>query len=237
MSSEPHDARLCVLCAQWLVWKYSVISKVSVPWTIAPLVSVTTVLAAGVVWRVWSHYRRYGMIGIHLFRSGGPADRVRDVLLVMFFAEVTAEAVLAALGRLPLVGGLGRVPQLDDAFFRIVGAVLTLLGILGLVVGQGQLGRSWGIGLDRTMRPGLRTNGLYAFCRNPIYVSFWFWALGDVLLLPTWLSLTALVVFTIVLWSYIVEEEKYLSHAYGDAYFAYQHHVGRFFPRAGKAAS
>jgi protein-S-isoprenylcysteine O-methyltransferase Ste14 len=202
-------------------------------WTLAPLVDVATVLVAGVVWRVWWHHRRYGLIGVHLFRSRHPIDRIRDVLLVLFFCEVTAGAVLAAMGRLPVMGILGRVPQVDGAFFRIAGAVLTSFGVLGLVIGQGHLGRSWGIGVDRTMRPGLRTNGLFGVCRNPIYVSFWFWALGYVLLLPTWMSLVAFVVFMIVLRSYVVEEEKHLARAYGEAYLAYQRRVGRFFPRIG----
>lgn len=57
---------------------------------------------------------------------------------------------------------------------------------------------------------------------------------GFTLLLPTWLSLTALVGAFFGIRQQVLEEEAYLLRAYGNAYLAYAGRVGRFLPGVGR---
>jgi protein-S-isoprenylcysteine O-methyltransferase Ste14 len=200
-------------------------------WRIAPLTVVLAALAAGVVWRIWSHWRRYGTLGVFLFRSRVAAHHVRDALLVAFFAVVTLQAAAVALAPASATAVVGTLPHLEASVWRTLGVVLAIGAAIVLVASQRQLGSSWRIGVDEATRPGLCTDGLYRFCRNPIYVSWWIWAVGYLLLLPTWVSLLALCELTLTFYWYVEEEEKYLARVYGKAYFTYSRRVGRFVPR------
>jgi len=202
-------------------------------WRLVPLACVLLFVALAVFWRMWSQHRRCGTFGVLLFQSGAPKYQVRDALLVAFFVVVTLQAALIAF--LPGQAAVdGRLQCLESSALRMIGVALAIGATVCLVIGQMQLGSSWRVGVDETTRLGLRTDGLYAFCRNPIYLCWWIWTLGYVLLLPTWVSVLVLVVLTFAIHWYVEEEEQYLSRAYGDAYLAYSQRVGRYVPWAGR---
>lgn len=114
------------------------------------------------------------------------------------------------------------------------GTVLLFGGIALLVAAQLNLGASWRIGIEEGARPGLITNGLYRFCRNPIFLAILIMLTGYTLLLPTSLSIALLIGAFIGIRQQVLTEEAYLSRTYGDAFHAYARHVGRFVPGIGK---
>jgi protein-S-isoprenylcysteine O-methyltransferase Ste14 len=202
-------------------------------WRMVPLASVLSFVALTIFWRMWSQRRRYGTLGVLLFQSDTPKYHVRDALLVSFFVLVTLQAVLVAF--LPgQIAAVGPVRCLEGPALRMLGFWLAIAGTVLLVIGQEQLGSSWRVGVDDATRPGLRTDGMYAFCRNPIYVFWWIWTVGYLLLVPTWMSVLVLLALTLAIHWYIEEEEEYLTRAYGDLYRAYGRRVGRFLPRVGR---
>jgi protein-S-isoprenylcysteine O-methyltransferase Ste14 len=96
------------------------------------------------------------------------------------------------------------------------------------------LGASWRIGIDAGASPGLVTDGMYRFCRNPIFSAMFLTLAGLAVLQPTWLSAVAIVGAFMAVRSQVVEEEAYLLKTYANDYRAYARRVGRFVPRLGR---
>ena len=114
--------------------------------------------------------------------------------------------------------------------------------IIGLIVAlTGQLVRAVTVGLDYIVRGGrdrqvyadrLVTGGIFAHCRNPLYVGNYLLLLGVGLAANSFLFLCiAMPVFTFVYWAIIAAEENYLHHKFGKEFEDYYRRVNRFWPR------
>lgn len=196
-----------------------------------PLLGISTFFAVGVVLRGWIQYRRYGHTGIVLFQSRDPGRLLRDALFCALFAALIVEAALFALTArsLLLLPTLLLTPTLLPC-----GAILMGAGIALTAAAQLGMGASWRIGIDERSTPGLVTAGLYQFCRNPIYLGMIASLAGYALMLPTWLSLGAVLGATWCIRAQTLEEEAYLERTYGAAFREYAARVGRFVPGLGK---
>ena len=117
-----------------------------------------------------------------------------------------------------------------ESTLRVVaGAVAVVLGALG----------SWGFvrafaetGQDRNPRtptPSLVTDGLFAYSRNPAYVSLTLLYLGIALLLDNvWMIVFLVPVLVLMHYGVVVREERYLTEKFGDEYRAYTERVRRW---------
>ncbi len=92
------------------------------------------------------------------------------------------------------------------AFFALV-----FISLVGLIVAQLQMGASWRIGIEHGARPGLITSGLFRWSRNPIYVAVLVGLSGYLLIVPTWISLSAFVAMLVGVLMVVADEESYLS--------------------------
>ena len=200
-----------------------------------PFAGVLTTLVVAFVWRPWLQQRRHGSYGMLLFRTGGPAQQLRDAFAVALFALLLAQSLVAALApeSLPLAQADRRAPA---ALRHALGALLMLAGLVLLVTAQLELGASWRIGIDPAARPGLVTSGVYALSRNPIFLALLVIVAGYMLLIPTFLSAALLAGGYLGTRLQIAAEEAYLVRAYGDEYRAYARRVGRLVPRIGVRA-
>ena len=110
--------------------------------------------------------------------------------------------------------------------FRIIGAVLIALGIFVWFMGAMRSGMDDNISENR-----LKTDGIYAWVRNPMYSGIWFLITGislmwhNVLILP--LILIDWIIMSIVLKN---TEEKWLLDLYGQEYTEYKKRVNRSIP-------
>jgi protein-S-isoprenylcysteine O-methyltransferase Ste14 len=201
-----------------------------------PVAGVLVFLGVGVVLRSVLHRRWYGGSGIAVVASDQPSrswiERVAfalPVLLVLEALVACSEAGDAAFSSL--------APETWRGPLAAFGFAGMLLGTAAMFIAQLDMGASWRIGIDRRENPGLVTNGLYGYSRNPIYL-FMFVALGGfVLLLPGWPALLTFVATLIGIRIAVVGEEAHLAATYGDAYRAYSSRVGRFVPGLGKLTS
>lgn len=130
----------------------------------------------------------------------------------------------AAYAWIPAFEGLRADP------FRWSGVVLSALGLVVAWLAQGQMGRSWRFGPDRDAPPPLVTEGIFGFCRNPIYLSMMLAGTGLFLLLADAFSAVLLAVGLFSLNVLVRLEEAFLREAHGAAYEAYLSRVGRFGP-------
>ena len=198
---------------------------------LTPLLLLAMFIGVGFGWRSWLHRRRFGGSGVVLFRSGRRSQHLREASLLLLVVVLIAQAV-AVLVAPSLVEAMRVFPSTDAMWW--IGMALMLAATALMVIAQLDMGASWRVGLDEGARPGLVVGGLYRVCRNPIYVALFTALTGYALLLPTWLS-WGLVASTIVgVRRQVVVEEAYLLRAYGAAYTAYAHRVGRFIPTLGR---
>lgn len=200
-------------------------------WRVLPLIAMLMLTGIALVWRPWLQYRRYGTLGIVVFRSSNRWHNVRDALVTVGFAlamwQAFAGAFYALGPRLPIDGHLA-------LFSNVTGAILMFGGLFVLVWAQLDLGASWRIGIEEGARLGLVTDGLYRYSRNPIFAGLLAMIVGYALLLPTWLSLGLLVGAYIGVRRQISAEETYLLKTYAEAYRTYARRVGRFLPGIGR---
>jgi protein-S-isoprenylcysteine O-methyltransferase Ste14 len=200
-------------------------------WHFLPLAGLVILIAIAFYLRPLLQFYRYGTFGIFLFRSGSVAQHVRDALLILLFALLLGQAIVATRpGYLDL---LVEERGLAHVALQVVGAALMLCGIGFFAVAQLHLGASWRIGIDADAKPGLVTDGLYRYSRNPIYLGLLTTIAGYACLLPTVLSIL-LVGTYIGMRAQIAGEEAYLIGTYGDAFRDYARRVGRLIPGVGR---
>jgi protein-S-isoprenylcysteine O-methyltransferase Ste14 len=177
--------------------------------------------------RSWVQHRRTGSTGFRGI-SGTPAEAGwwGGVLFI-------AAMVLGLTG--PLLAVTGTVPADPDPALAVVGLILALVGFAATLAGQAGMGASWRIGVDEAERTDLVTAGVFAHVRNPIFTAMVLAQFGMVLLVPTWVSVAALVALVAALELQVrAVEEPYLRLVHGDVYEAYVARTGRFVPGVGR---
>jgi protein-S-isoprenylcysteine O-methyltransferase Ste14 len=129
------------------------------------------------------------------------------------------------------VRALGAVPLLLGPAFAWAGVALMLAGVVIVVAGQRAMGQAWRVGIKTDDRPGLVTEGIFGWSRNPVFLGMLLAAAGATLAIPHALSLAALAATYMALSVQIRLEEAYLESWLGEAYGAYARKVGRWFGR------
>lgn len=194
--------------------------------TVAALVLhvVALVVLFGV--RSWVQQRRTGSAGFHGI-SGTPVDAGwwGGVLFV-------AAMVLGLAG--PLLAVAGVVAADPPLAVQVAGLVLALVGFAATLAAQTGMGASWRIGVDVDERTDLVTTGVFAHVRNPIFTAMVAAQLGVVLMVPTWVSVLALISLAVAVELQVrAVEEPYLRAVHGAAYASYAAATGRFVPGIG----
>jgi protein-S-isoprenylcysteine O-methyltransferase Ste14 len=93
------------------------------------------------------------------------------------------------------------------------------------------LGRNFSAKLVIREQHDLVTTGVYRFIRHPMYASFLLWSLGQLLLLPNWVTgLAGLFGFCVLYFPRIRREEQLMLGRFGDIYREYMAHTKRLVP-------
>lgn len=141
---------------------------------------------------------------------------------------VYAMACVAALGII-LCSYVFKIGILDAPWviiFRIAGCVIIVAGLIIWVIGALRSGMDDNIAENR-----LKTDGIYAWVRNPMYTGWWFLFSGISLMWHNvWLLLTILINWAIMTIVLKHTEEKWLKELYGAEYDAYCKRVNRCLP-------
>ena len=110
--------------------------------------------------------------------------------------------------------------------FRITGGFLIVFGAIDWFIGAMRSGMDEHIAENK-----LKTDGIYAWVRNPMYSGWWFIITGISLMwVNAWILITPFInwlIMTIVLKR---TEEKWLLDLYGDEYVKYLRRVNRCIP-------
>jgi protein-S-isoprenylcysteine O-methyltransferase Ste14 len=176
--------------------------------------------------RSWVQQRRTGSAGFHGI-SGTPADAGwwGGVLFVVAMVLGLAGPLLAVADVVATDPPLG---------LQVAGLALALVGFGATLAAQTGMGESWRIGVAAGERTELVTSGVFAHVRNPIFTAMVVAQLGVVLMVPTWVSVLALVALVVAVQLQVrAVEEPYLRAVHGEAYGSYSATTGRFLPGIG----
>ena len=113
----------------------------------------------------------------------------------------------------------------------VLGIAVTILGYAGTIWCYVIMGNAWRIGVNPAEKTTLVQSGPYRVVRHPIYLFQIIMLTGAALLLPTALSLLALVVHYVCIFAKASDEEAHLSTTLGGEYRDYLSRTGRFFPK------
>lgn len=137
---------------------------------------------------------------------------------------------------LNLIGGIESInlPGLHlellyiNTSLKMFGIVLIMVSIVWTVVAQIQMADSWRIGIDEKNKTHLRTNGLFRFSRNPIFLGMLVFQTGVFFYHPTSLFLFILSMSFILITIQVRLEENFLSGLHGETYKEFQKSVPRW---------
>jgi protein-S-isoprenylcysteine O-methyltransferase Ste14 len=159
-----------------------------------------------------------GKKGIDLLREVGAV-----IVLLLFWILIVMQALHAPWAK----AGLARILFMALPA-RISGAALVCGGIALFVAALASFGASWRIGID-TRKPGaLMTGGAFGISRNPVFFGMDLIFAGTFLIYPTWMFLALALIFIVGVHFHILEEERFLTDKYGDAYEKYRARVPRY---------
>jgi protein-S-isoprenylcysteine O-methyltransferase Ste14 len=109
-----------------------------------------------------------------------------------------------------------------------VGVLFCLVGLLLMLWSLISFRQSFRIGLDKDQPDRLITDGIFAFSRNPIYVTFAIILIGQFLIFTNLITLIYIVAATWLFHRQVLREEEYLRGHYGEAYTEYCNRVRRY---------
>ena len=114
---------------------------------------------------------------------------------------------------------------------RFTGFCIGMVGDLIFLISVLCMKDSWRAGIPDRDRTELVTDGIYAFSRNPAFLGFDLQYIGVLLMFCNLLT-AAFTVFAIsMLHLQILQEERYLTAAFGAEYLKYRHQVLRYLGR------
>lgn len=117
---------------------------------------------------------------------------------------------------------------LENNLFKYVGIILMLFSLAWVLMAQFQMKNSWRIGIDEDLKTDLITTGLFNYSRNPIFLGILLSLIGMFLMVPTFISLSFLIIANILIQTQIRLEEEFLLKQHDKVYLQYKAKVRRF---------
>ena len=114
---------------------------------------------------------------------------------------------------------------------QFTGFCIGMVGDLIFLISVLCMKDNWRAGIPDRDRTELVTDGIYAFSRNPAFLGFDLQYVGVLLMFCNLLTASFTVFAVTMLHLQILQEERYLTAAFGRAYLDYRHRVFRYLGR------
>lgn len=114
---------------------------------------------------------------------------------------------------------------------RFTGFCVGMLGDLIFLISVLCMKDSWRAGIPANDKTELVTGGIYAYSRNPAFLGFDLQYIGVLLMFCNLLTAAFTVFAVSMLHLQILQEERYLTAAFGPEYLQYRRHVLRYLGR------
>jgi protein-S-isoprenylcysteine O-methyltransferase Ste14 len=175
-------------------------------------------LLAMVLTRAWL-MKRQGITAFHF----GSIDKTD--FLIPSFALFYFYMAFAAAWHFPIPS---RQQFFQSGTLAWAGVVVCLVGLILLLLSLVSFGKSFRVGIDQDQPDELVTTGIFGFSRNPIYVAFWIFLLGQFLVFSNWILLIYLAAATWLFNRQVLREEEFMRNRYGQPYLDYCRRVRRY---------
>jgi protein-S-isoprenylcysteine O-methyltransferase Ste14 len=198
--------------------------------TVTNVVAVLLLLVA----QSWRQKQATGSAGFNGFTGLAAAlpDRIGGISFVLALLAGLLSPILAAASWLPRLVEPASVAAI---ILEVLGVLLAVAGLILGVTAQRAMGVSWRIGVNPTERTKLVVTGPFATIRNPIFSALLAVQIGVAVIVPTWLSITAVAVLLAACQIQVrFVEEPYLRRTHRRSYDEYASRTGRFIPGVGR---
>ncbi len=143
--------------------------------------------------------------------------------------------VLFFIGKFSIIGNIVFVflkNKVEAYQFSLQVQILALLllfisGALIFTIALINLGQSLRVGLPKE-ETQLKTNGMYSFSRNPIYLGVFLLCMASCIYVPHWLNIVFLILVIVIHHQIILAEEKFLYKRFGQQWITYSKTVRRY---------
>lgn len=147
------------------------------------------------------------------------------------FIEVTLKISTYVLPIIQIISILQYVGT-THVILRVVGCVITTIGVLIFVISVVQMKDNWRAGVQREDKTDLVTTGIYSISRNPAFLGFDLMYIGILCIFFNWFLCFATSIVLVFFHLQIVNvEEDFLLEAFGQEYIGYKKKVCRYLGR------
>lgn len=147
------------------------------------------------------------------------------------FIEVTLKISTCVLPIIQLISIL-QYKVTACVVLRVIGCVLTMIGVLIFIISVVQMKDNWRAGVQREDKTNLVTTGIYSISRNPAFLGFDLMYIGILFTFFNWYLLFATSFVLVFFHLQIVNvEEDFLIEAFGEEYAQYKKKVCRYIGR------
>jgi len=153
----------------------------------------------------------YGLVGFY-FKLILSALFIYTMLLLLFPEDIFSAFKI-------------NIPEPDAAKYS--GLAIMILALIWVITAQLQMKNSWRVGIDSATKTDLVTQGVFRFSRNPIFLGMTMSLFGFILVLPTVIAFSFLIIGGMLMQIQIRLEEEYLHKEHGEIYMAYKKRVKR----------
>lgn len=122
----------------------------------------------------------------------------------------------------------GYVAILPEDFTTIIATTFLISSLLIALLALIGLRDSWRVGVQENQKTELITSGIYAFSRNPYFVSYLLLFAGYTILLSNLVLLGLSIIGFISIHMMILKEEEYLRATHGEVYIKYCEMTARY---------
>ncbi len=164
---------------------------------------------------------------IHLKKSIGKKIRGHNIeatLSILFFICFIGLALFFAATSRPQ----GTLPLITPAVSRGMAFFMLLTNLIISGAALLHLKDSWRVGVLEDQKTALVTTGIFAYSRNPYFVSYLLMFFAYALLLGSLILFTLSLLGWLLIHLMILKEEKYLLNVHKDAYRQYTENVPRY---------
>ncbi|SDI20042.1 Protein-S-isoprenylcysteine O-methyltransferase Ste14 [Desulfosporosinus hippei DSM 8344] len=121
------------------------------------------------------------------------------------------------------------VPFVSNSYLSGLGLLINTVGLGIFIVAMIAMKTSWRVGIDKSVKTSLVTDGIYQFSRNPAFVGFDLMFMGLFLTYPSLLTLVLAFTNILAIHLLILQEEVHLKATFQEDYLKYFRNTGRYF--------
>ena len=147
------------------------------------------------------------------------------------FIEVTLKISTYVLPIIQMISIL-QYKGTDHVVLRVVGCVITTVGVLTFIISVVQMKDNWRAGVQRENKTNLVTTGIYSISRNPAFLGFDLMYIGIMFtFFNCYLCLATGFVLVFFHLQIVNVEEDFLLEVFGQEYIEYKKKVCRYLGR------